>query len=375
MSDKKIGVDVAPQDGIIDYYTADVVTANDYAPFGSLLPGRKYSQANTKYRYGFNGKELDKETSSTTTYDYGFRIYNPALGRFLSVDPLTKGYPWYTPYQFAGNKPIAFIDLDGKEEEWYQEMVDPVNIWNTAVDGLGNVLLRIGEWEITDNYEGGAIRVAMEKYGMSIPPNLTNKDLGKNFQLYKEDRTFKIRTEQGVLSDVKDIAIGALDVAAVIPSKGGGAWLAAKTTGITAHSISEVLKGLSLNKRIEKFRGTVDFATKKPMREAEAQTAGILDDALGGVRGLKQGETGGDVIGLSGKYAGKSIDIMNPMDALSNGTFDLKKFNKSIDSHMLKSTDYTAIDMRKMAGEQIEAVEKHIGTLNDADRAKIITIK
>jgi hypothetical protein len=44
------------------------------------------------------------------------RIYNPSIGKFLSVDPLTKSYPWYTPYQFAGNKPIAFIDLDGLEE-------------------------------------------------------------------------------------------------------------------------------------------------------------------------------------------------------------------------------------------------------------------
>jgi hypothetical protein len=51
-----------------------------------------------------------------STYDYGFRIYNPQLGRFLSVDPLTRSYPFYTPYQFAGNKPIQFIDLDGLEE-------------------------------------------------------------------------------------------------------------------------------------------------------------------------------------------------------------------------------------------------------------------
>ncbi|MEM6738149.1 MAG: RHS repeat-associated core domain-containing protein, partial [Bacteroidota bacterium] len=47
--------------------------------------------------------------------DYGFRIYNPALGRFLSVDPLTSEYPYYTPYQFAGNMPIAAIDIDGLE--------------------------------------------------------------------------------------------------------------------------------------------------------------------------------------------------------------------------------------------------------------------
>ena len=67
------------------------------------------------YRYGFNGKEDDKETNNITTYDYGFRIYSPALGRFLSVDPLTKKYPSLTPYQFASNSPIAGVDLDGLE--------------------------------------------------------------------------------------------------------------------------------------------------------------------------------------------------------------------------------------------------------------------
>jgi len=49
------------------------------------------------------------------TYDYGFRIYDARIAKFLSVDPLSKSYPWYTPYQFAGNTPIKFIDLDGLE--------------------------------------------------------------------------------------------------------------------------------------------------------------------------------------------------------------------------------------------------------------------
>ncbi len=70
------------------------------------------------YRYGFNGKEKDDEVYGTgNQYDYGFRIYNPRIGKFLSVDPLTKEYPWYTPYQFAGNMPIWAIDRDGLEEE------------------------------------------------------------------------------------------------------------------------------------------------------------------------------------------------------------------------------------------------------------------
>lgn len=81
------------------------------------MPGRTFTAASSNYRYGFNGKEMDNEVSgSDNQYDYGFRIYNPRIGRFLSVDPLFQSYPWYTPFQFAGNMPIWAIDLDGLEE-------------------------------------------------------------------------------------------------------------------------------------------------------------------------------------------------------------------------------------------------------------------
>ena len=69
------------------------------------------------YRYGFNGKENDNEVKGAgNQQDYGMRIYDPRVGRFLSVDPLTNAYPYYTPYQYAGNKPVWCIDIDGLEE-------------------------------------------------------------------------------------------------------------------------------------------------------------------------------------------------------------------------------------------------------------------
>ncbi len=72
--------------------------------------------ATSGYRYGFNGKENDNEVKGEgNQQDYGMRVYDPRIGKFLSVDPLTKDYPFYTPYQFAGNMPIKFIDLDGLE--------------------------------------------------------------------------------------------------------------------------------------------------------------------------------------------------------------------------------------------------------------------
>jgi len=65
-----------------------------------------------EYAYSFNGKRDDEETG---TQDYGMRIYNPSLGRFLTVDPITSKFPMLTPFQFASNNPIWMIDLDGLE--------------------------------------------------------------------------------------------------------------------------------------------------------------------------------------------------------------------------------------------------------------------
>jgi RHS repeat-associated protein len=80
------------------------------------MPGRKFTQANSSYRYGFNGKENDNEVKGEgNQQDYGMRIYDPRLVRFLSVDPIGKSYPMLTPYQFASNSPIAGVDLDGLE--------------------------------------------------------------------------------------------------------------------------------------------------------------------------------------------------------------------------------------------------------------------
>ncbi|MDQ8051434.1 MAG: RHS repeat-associated core domain-containing protein [Pedobacter sp.] len=95
-------------------YEAQLVTANDYYAFGSQMPGRSVNLG--LYRYGFNGKENDNEVKGDgNQQDYGMRIYDPRIGKFLSVDPISKEYPELTPYQFASNMPIAAVDLDGLE--------------------------------------------------------------------------------------------------------------------------------------------------------------------------------------------------------------------------------------------------------------------
>jgi RHS repeat-associated protein len=94
------------------------------------------------YRFGFNGKENDNGVKGLgNQQDYGMRIYDPRVGRFLSVDPLTKEYPWLTSYQFSGNNPILFIDLDGLEQATVEQQKRAINV--TTEYALKNNTLRV----------------------------------------------------------------------------------------------------------------------------------------------------------------------------------------------------------------------------------------
>ena len=101
---------------MIDHYEPDIVTAQDYYPFG-MLSRVSLPNSGKSYKFGFNGKMNDDEVKGGlgNQQDYGMRISDPRIGRFLSVDPITSQYPELTPYQFASNTPIRAIDLDGLE--------------------------------------------------------------------------------------------------------------------------------------------------------------------------------------------------------------------------------------------------------------------
>ncbi len=79
-----------------------------------MMPGRKFF-ATHGYRCGFNGKEMDNEVKGDgNQYDYGFRIYDARLGRWLSVDPLQNKFPNESPYIYTSNNPVLYIDPDGR---------------------------------------------------------------------------------------------------------------------------------------------------------------------------------------------------------------------------------------------------------------------
>ncbi len=116
------------------------------------MPGRGYNAGS--YRYGFNGKEDDNDITNGGQ-DYGMRIYDKRLGRFLSVDPITNQYPSLTPYQFASNRPIDGIDQDGLEYLRFDKVADIGNNLVTYYHNNGGLGFPVVEYKGNKYYNVG----------------------------------------------------------------------------------------------------------------------------------------------------------------------------------------------------------------------------
>jgi len=63
-------------------------------------------------RYLYNGKEIQND-HNLGLYDYGARFYDPVIGRWSVMDPLSDSYTSYSPYNYTLNNPIKFFDPNG----------------------------------------------------------------------------------------------------------------------------------------------------------------------------------------------------------------------------------------------------------------------
>ena len=149
VSDRKLAHTTTPISGIIDYYNSEIISANDYYAFGMAIQGRKFS-GSSGYRYGFNGKENDNEVKGQgDQIDFGARMLDPRLGRWMSVDMKAKLYPESSPYNFAANSPIFFVDPDGNivvpaDEASFNAIVDHLN--KTVGSELSGLLIQRMRW-------------------------------------------------------------------------------------------------------------------------------------------------------------------------------------------------------------------------------------
>ncbi|MEM9548232.1 MAG: RHS repeat-associated core domain-containing protein [Bacteroidota bacterium] len=98
-----------------DPATSEILQENHYYPFGMKMEGVWMNDAGSLNRYGYNGKELNDDFGLEWS-DYGFRFYDPAIGRFTGVDPISDQFPHVSTYNYAENEPIANIDLWGLQK-------------------------------------------------------------------------------------------------------------------------------------------------------------------------------------------------------------------------------------------------------------------
>jgi RHS repeat-associated protein len=127
---------------VYDHFEPQIVSYQDYFPFGSNMPDR----GSNAYIYGFNGMLKDDNLKGNgNSYDFGARIYDSRLGRWLSRDPHELRYSSMSTYNFAYNSPIAFNDLNGKDGTLTIDYAANTITLKTTVNIYGAQNTQIGE--------------------------------------------------------------------------------------------------------------------------------------------------------------------------------------------------------------------------------------
>jgi RHS repeat-associated protein len=108
----------------------EILEENNYYPFGLKHKGYNNNPV-TNHPYQYNGKELNEELG-LDWYDYGWRNYDAALGRWFGIDNLAEQYYDLSTYTYCTNNPVRFIDIDGNEFtdaawEWVNGLISDIN--------------------------------------------------------------------------------------------------------------------------------------------------------------------------------------------------------------------------------------------------------
>jgi len=122
VSNETSGWDVFFDDFSVQYKQGPVIEENHYYPFGLTMAGISDQAIKTQYavnKYRFQKQELQNKEfsdgSGLEMYEFKYRMDDPQIGRFWSVDPLASKYEYNSPYAFSEDKVTNSIELEGLE--------------------------------------------------------------------------------------------------------------------------------------------------------------------------------------------------------------------------------------------------------------------
>ncbi|WP_333780914.1 RHS repeat-associated core domain-containing protein [Chryseobacterium camelliae] len=116
-------------------YSAEVLEENNYYPFGLKHQGYNPTNGNPSYKYQYSGKELQQETGWN---DFGARMYMSDIARWGVIDPLAETTTRVTPYNYALNNPVMFIDPDGRRAVYMGPEHDLFGVENIGERSVNN---------------------------------------------------------------------------------------------------------------------------------------------------------------------------------------------------------------------------------------------
>ncbi|WP_271782253.1 Tox-REase-5 domain-containing protein [Aquimarina algiphila] len=256
------------------------------------------------------GLELFNYINGVNTTPLGIQFFHDALfaynnSRNLDFSPYLNQNLLIIGYGATVNCPNPPCDITPNIDTLWE--FGP-KIFRDAADAIGSAVLRLTEYQFSDNIEGAFVRAVFIDQGLD-PTGITNRDLGEIFSIRRNDLSFEIRYDTSIAQDMLDTSMGLFDIVALLaPSRGGGAFLAARGGGVITKQVlkqylATIAKGSwkvvneSMSEAAKRYQ---EFISGRKWNESfilddvkfDALKNGVLGDAKSGLRNFVDPNTG-----------------------------------------------------------------------------------